>query len=236
MRPRRAAARHSLPRASPCPLTVSAAVARDVTGRDGSGRGIRPGRRACASLCFAVSAEDPAREPGRLAQRESASFTPRRSLVRSQYRPPEAAGPLRDLEADEVSKALIKLLATRSTRTIRDTRASLVRIITYAQARGLVGRNVAALLKAPKRQAPGRPSKSLTVAQARAVLKAAEADRLNAYFVLSLVTGVRTEEARALRWDHVDLDRPTPSMAVWRSVRAGGDVKTQKVQAHAGAG
>src|SRR5215813_11461808 len=26
---------------------------------------------------------------GRLAQRESASFTPRRSLVRSQYRPPE---------------------------------------------------------------------------------------------------------------------------------------------------
>jgi hypothetical protein len=25
---------------------------------------------------------------GRLAQRESASFTPRRSLVRSQYRPP----------------------------------------------------------------------------------------------------------------------------------------------------
>ena len=26
--------------------------------------------------------------PGRLAQRESASFTPRRSLVRSQYRPP----------------------------------------------------------------------------------------------------------------------------------------------------
>src|SRR5579859_347454 len=29
--------------------------------------------------------------PGRLAQRESASFTPRRSLVRSQYRPPETS-------------------------------------------------------------------------------------------------------------------------------------------------
>ena len=28
---------------------------------------------------------------GRLAQRESASFTPRRSLVRSQYRPPSSA-------------------------------------------------------------------------------------------------------------------------------------------------
>ena len=30
--------------------------------------------------------------PGRLAQRESASFTPRRSLVRSQYRPPQVRG------------------------------------------------------------------------------------------------------------------------------------------------
>lgn len=30
------------------------------------------------------------RTPGRLAQRESASFTPKRSLVRSQYRPPDS--------------------------------------------------------------------------------------------------------------------------------------------------
>jgi len=134
---------------------------------------------------------------------------------------------LRDLTADDVSKGLIKIAATRSTRTVRDTRASLVRVITYAQARGLVTRNVAALIKAPQGQAPGRPSKALTVAQALAVLKAAEADRLNAYFVLSLLTGVRTEEARALRWDHVDLDGRTPYVAVWRSVRAGGDVKTR---------
>jgi hypothetical protein len=37
------------------------------------------------------------------------------------------------------------------------------------------------------------------VTQARAELTAAEDDWLNAYFVLSLVSGVRTEEARALR-------------------------------------
>jgi hypothetical protein len=34
-----------------------------------------------------------ARMHGRLAQRESASFTPRRSLVRSQYRPPGGLDP-----------------------------------------------------------------------------------------------------------------------------------------------
>jgi hypothetical protein len=53
---------------------------------------------------------------------------------------------LRDLTADQVSKALIKLAQARSPRTVRDTRANLVRVITYAQARGLVSRNVASLV------------------------------------------------------------------------------------------
>ena len=43
---------------------------------------------AHALVCLSPSAPGIRCEPGRLAQRESASFTPRRSLVRSQYRPP----------------------------------------------------------------------------------------------------------------------------------------------------
>lgn len=135
---------------------------------------------------------------------------------------------LRDLEADDVRRALTVLAATRTTRTVRDTRASLVRAITYAQSQGKVERNVASLVTPPPGLSPGRPSRSLTVTQALAVLKAAEKDRLNAYVVLSLFTGIRTEEARALTWDHVQLDVPTPQIAVWRSVRAGGDVKTRR--------
>jgi integrase len=53
--------------------------------------------------------------------------------------------------------------------------------------------------------------------------------------VVSLLTGARTEELRALRWEHVDLDsRPSavqsapPHLEVWRSVREGGDTKTMK--------
>jgi integrase len=83
------------------------------------------------------------------------------------------------------------------------------------------------LIKAPQGQSPGRPSEALTVDQALAVLKAAEDDRLRAYFVLSLLTGVRTEEARALRWDHIHLNARVPYIDVWMSVRAGGDVKTR---------
>ena len=41
---------------------------------------------------------------------------------------------LRDLEADDVSKALAKLAIARTSRTVRDTRASLVRAITCALA------------------------------------------------------------------------------------------------------
>jgi integrase len=53
--------------------------------------------------------------------------------------------------------------------------------------------------------------------------------------VLSLLIGARTEELRALTWDHVDLtgrpnaDPPVlPSISVWRSVREGGDTKSSK--------
>jgi integrase len=53
--------------------------------------------------------------------------------------------------------------------------------------------------------------------------------------VVSLLTGARTEELRALTWDHVDLDGDPdavppvpPHVAVWRSVRNSGDTKTRK--------
>jgi integrase len=81
----------------------------------------------------------------------------------------------------------------------------------------------------------GRPSKALTLNQADAVLTAAEGSPLCAYIVLSLLLGARTEELRVLTWDHVDLDgqpdaepEVLPSIAVWHSVRAGGDTKTRK--------
>jgi integrase len=58
---------------------------------------------------------------------------------------------------------------------------------------------------------------------------------MHSYIVLSLLCGLCTEEARALRWVHVDLDgdpaaRPPvpPHVAVWRSVRAHGETKTER--------
>jgi integrase len=142
--------------------------------------------------------------------------------------------PLRELTAGDVRTGLEALSDQLSTRYLQIAKASLARAIRYAEAHDLVGRNVATLVDPPT-GAAGRPSRSLTLEQSLALLDAARESRLNAYVVLSLTVGIRTEEARELCWDHVDLDgdpgavRPVPpSVAVWRSVRQGGDTKTAK--------
>jgi integrase len=133
--------------------------------------------------------------------------------------------PLRQLTAADVHSALEKAAETRSTRTVVLTHNALERAIRHAEANDFVSRNVASLVTPPPGQ-KGRPSKSLTADQAGAVLQAAARYRIHAYVVLCLLTGIRTEEARALRWDHLDLEAGT--LAVWRSVRSHGDVKTDR--------
>jgi integrase len=51
---------------------------------------------------------------------------------------------------------------------------------------------------------------------------------MNFYIVLSLLTGARTEELRALTWDHLNLDADPPVIMVWRSLRRGGETKTPR--------
>jgi integrase len=148
------------------------------------------------------------------------------------------ARPLRKLSAADVRSALSALSEELSTRSLQIAHNCLERAIRHAEADDLVGRNVAALVRPPEGR-QGRPSKALTVEQAWALIDAAagrvggggdggDADRgpyhLHAYVVLLLTTGIRPEEARALRWDHVDLEAGT--VAIWRSDRAGGDTKT----------
>jgi integrase len=132
--------------------------------------------------------------------------------------------PLRELTAADVRAALTRIGATRSSRTVTIAHQVLTRAIRHAEANDLVRRNVAALIGAPKGGTRGRPSRTLNLGEAAALLEAARRYRLHAYVVLSLTTGIRSEEARALRWDHLDLD--TGTVSVWRSVRAHGDVKT----------
>jgi len=125
----------------------------------------------------------------------------------------------------------------------------LVRAIRQAERDDLVARNVAALVKPPKGRGAGRPSKSLTLEQAVALMAAARGTRLEAYITVSLLTGLRTrvgadgpadgggpgaavgscrglgggamEPVTEAGFDHEQL-----AVFVWRADRAGGDTKT----------
>jgi integrase len=149
---------------------------------------------------------------------------------------------LADLTAADVQVALAAMASRVSTRTVQIAHNVLVRAIRQAERDDLVGRNVAALVKPPKGQGAGRPSKSLTLEQAVALMAAAQGARLEAYITLSLLTGLRTEEVRALQWNHVvawvggqwepvgeaGFDHEQLAVFVWRADRAAGDTKTPK--------
>jgi len=94
--------------------------------------------------------------------------------------------PLRELTALEVRKGLESLAGQLSTRSLQIARNALERAIRFAQVHERVGRNVAELIEAPGCRT-GRPSKSLSLVQAQAMLKAAESSRWYCYITLSLL-------------------------------------------------
>jgi integrase len=178
-----------------------------------------------------------------LKGRDSGTVTTNRILAEHHVIPLIGKAKLKELRADDVDKWLDGLTGKLSTRSLQGVHSVLKRAIRQAQARDMVMRNVAELVTTPTGK-KGRPSKALTLDQATAVLQAAKGTRLHAYVVLSLMTGVRTEEARALRWDHVvawvddkqgwrsvtevGFDHERFAVYVWRSVRKHGDTKTEK--------
>jgi integrase len=166
--------------------------------------------------------------------RSAATVTTCRHLAKTHIVPALGARKVVDLRAQDVDRFLLGLRATLSTATLQRLLSILRRALRWAQARDLVSRNVALLCTAPV-GTEGRPSRSLTFEQAQRLLSASESGPLAGYIVLALLTGMRTEELRALTWDHLDLagnldaspPRP-PNVQVWKSVRVGGDTKTRR--------
>lgn len=70
---------------------------------------------------------------------------------------------------------------------------------------GVVSRNVASLVTAPRRSTG--EMRFLGPEDARDLLVAAKGDPLEALYALALTTGLREGELQALRWSNVDLDR-----------------------------
>jgi len=100
-----------------------------------------------------------------------------------------------------------KLDSGLSPRTVQYVHVTLQKALSQAVADGLLPRNAAASVKAP------RPVKKeirpLSPEQARAFLRAAREDRFAALYVLAVHCGLREGELLGLKWDDVDLDAGT---------------------------
>ncbi|MGH9184295.1 MAG: tyrosine-type recombinase/integrase [Acidimicrobiales bacterium] len=121
---------------------------------------------------------------------------------------------LRALTPDHV-QAWLRLLASQglSPRTRQYARSVLVRALRWATQTGKVDRNVAALVEGPRMSGRAKIDDTLTADEAQTVLDAAAGDRLEALAVIALRLGLRRGEALALRWDDVDLDHATLTVA-----------------------
>ncbi|MCW2503480.1 MAG: site-specific integrase [Actinomycetia bacterium] len=159
-----------------------------------------------------------------LVGRDPKTVTKNRHLAAAHVIPGLGAAKLRDLTLEQVEDWLHDEKDNLATSTLKSCLSVLSRSIRHAQRHKRIAYNVAELATVPKGRA-GRPSKAMTLEFAMKVLDACKQSRISAYFVVSLMTGVRTEEARALRWQRVHLKAEkgkAPNVEVWRSVRAHG--------------
>jgi integrase len=97
-----------------------------------------------------------------------------------------------------------KLEDGSSPRTVQYIHTTLRKALQDAVSDGLIPRNVADGIKAPKPKE--KEITPLSPEQARAFLKAVHGDRLEALYVLAVHRGLRQGELLGLRWEDVDLE------------------------------
>lgn len=129
------------------------------------------------------------------------------SIVRVHLTPTLGHRRLSELSVADVSGLLAGREHVLDPQTRRHHRATLRRALSDAHRQGLVIRNVAALAKPPRMSKPER--QILDTAQVRALIEGTEGDRLHAFWVLAVTTGMRSAEMLALTWDDLDLDAGT---------------------------
>ncbi|QXJ20632.1 site-specific integrase [Actinomadura graeca] len=149
-----------------------------------------------------------------------------RSLADHQLIPFIGATRLKKLSADDVETWLNGRAEHLTSSSLGIVHGVLKRSIRRAARHDRIGRNVAELVDTPDGKA-GRKSHSLSLQQATALLGEAgkPEHRIGAYVVLAIVSGLRTEELRTLKWSDVDLDKAT--VYVLRADRHRGETKTK---------
>ena len=116
-----------------------------------------------------------------------------------------------ELRPDDIERVLTRMADQGyAGSTMRLTLSLTRRVLRFAERRGVLTRNVAAVVNPPS--GPRKDRTGLTPDQARA-------DRLGNLFTVSLLLGLRPGEAAGLTWDHIHLDLDPPVLRVEHSLR-----------------
>lgn len=106
----------------------------------------------------------------------------------------------------------------------------IFRALRFEERWGDVPRNVAALVDAPKVERS--EMRALSGEEARSLLQVAQGDRMEAFLILALSTGMRSGELLGLTWRSVNFDLGTVSVVASLQPTAAGlqlmDVKTSR--------
>jgi integrase len=125
---------------------------------------------------------------------------------------------LGELSPRDVTKMLLDMEARGlSPNTRRLARSVLRRALRYAEAEGIVARNVAAIADGVKLGDQG--GRTLTPTDARALLAQVRGHRLEAAFTVALSLGLRRGELLGLAWDDIDLEATPGRLTVRRSLK-----------------
>ncbi|MGE0729444.1 MAG: tyrosine-type recombinase/integrase [Acidimicrobiia bacterium] len=152
--------------------------------------------------------------------------------IRNHISPALGHRPLLKLAPPEVGEFLRhKLDSGLARNSVMRIRSVLSAALDQAVLEGLVTRNVAALIRMPRRGA--RPEgRALTADQALALLAAARGRRLEAAYITMLMVGLRPGEILGLQWPDLDPDNRT--LRIDRSLKRErgqlilGDTKTRR--------
>lgn len=113
---------------------------------------------------------------------------------------------LAQLTPAHLQRLYAKLIAAgKAPISVRHLHALLHKALGDAAKWGLVPRNIVPLIDPPR--APRHEMTALDERQVRALLDEAAGDRLGAFYVLAVTTGMRLGEMFALRWKDVDLEK-----------------------------
>ncbi len=129
------------------------------------------------------------------------------TIVKLHIKPTMGAVALHKLNPQHVQRLLNEKSAKLSPQTVGNIKTVLRSALAQALKWGLVSRNSAALVDAPR--IPRRQVVPFDAAQANRLLEAASGSRYEAVYELALKLGMRRGELLGLRWADVDLDGRT---------------------------